>query len=822
MQMVNLLQDVRYGIRMLAKNPGFTAVAVITLALGIGANTAIFSVINGVLLRPLPYKDPGRLVVVGESSPQFEMMSLSYPDFVDFQKQKHSFETFAAFNWQGHDLTGQGTAEHVAGKRVSADFFTVFGIPLVAGRNFDPKDDRLGTTPEVMVSEGLWKRRFNSAPDVVGKTVTMDGEGYTVVGIVPGWFKYFGAADVYTLLGQWDSIMARMREVHPGIHAVARLRSGVTIAQAQTEMSAIAAQLAQAYPKSNANHGATVRSMSQELVGDVRAPLMVLLGAVGFVLLIACANVANLLLARSTSRQKEMAIRAALGAGRSRVVRQLLTESVLLAGTGGVLGLIVAQWGTQAILAMVPGGLPRMENIGIDGWVLAFTLGVSILTGIIFGLAPSIQASRLDVQMTLREGARGSTSGHHGLRSVLVVSEIAASLVLLIGAGLMLRTMAQLNRVNPGFDTHNLLLFSLGLSPANRSTPDKIRMAYHRLTEEIGSLPGVQAGAVGDDIPLTGEDSEVPLWVSGRPRPATQSDMIWSLLYTTSPDYLNAMGIPLLKGRYFTDQDTKDSAGVVVIDEVMAKGLFPGEDPIGKSIGIADTSGEMGNGLNRPLEIVGVVGHVKHWGLDSDDSAKIRYQFYVPFVQIPDQLMAGLGTGLTVLVRTKVDPMSMVPALSSRVSEVEPDQPLYGAQTMQSIASDSLAGRRFSMLLLGVFAALALLLASVGIYGVISFTASQRTHEIGIRMALGAGRGHVLKLVVGQGLTLVVAGIGLGLAAAFGLSRLMAGMLYGVRPTDLVTFAAVSFVLAGVALLACYIPARRATKVDPMVALRYE
>ncbi len=820
--MGTILQDMKYAIRMLMKNPGFALVAVITLALGIGANSAIFSVVNGVLLQPLPYKDPGRLVVAGESTPQFDMMSFSYPNFVDWREQNHSFENIAAFNWQDCNLTGGGSPEHAKGKRVSASFFTVFGVAPVVGRNFDPQKDRVGANPEAMISEGLWKRRFGMSPDVVGKAITLDGEGYTVVGVIPARFQYSGSADVYTLLGQWDSILARSREMHPGIHAVARLKSGVTLAQAQSDLSTIAARLAQAYPKSNANHGATVRPMAQEMVGDVRPALVVLLGAVGFVLLIACANVANLLLARSTSRQKEMAIRAALGAGRSRVIRQLLTESVLLAIVGGALGLLIASWGTQVILATVPGGLPRMENIGIDGWVLAFTLVVSLVPGIVFGLAPAIQVSHLDLQATLKEGGRGSTAGHQRLRALLVVSEIAASLVLLIGAGLMLKTMAQLSRVDPGFDAHNLLTFSVGLSPANRSTPDQIRVAYHRLIEQIQNLPGVQAAAVADDVPLTGNDSELPLWVSGRPRPTSQSDMLWALMYPTSPNYLHAMRIPLLKGRFFNEQDTKDSAGVVVIDEVMAKGLFPGEDPIGKSVGIADPSGEMGPGLNQPLEIVGVVGHVKHWGLDSDASSKIRYQLYMPYVQIPDQFMRSMGSGLTLLVRTSVDPLSIVPAVRSRVAEAGSDQPVYDVNTMLQIVTDSIADRRFSMLLLGVFASLALLLASVGIYGVISYTASQRTHEIGIRMALGAGRTDVLKLIVGQGLTLVLTGIGLGLAAAFGLTRLMAGMLYGVHPTDLVTFGVVSLLLAGVALLASYIPARRATKVDPMVALRYE
>jgi predicted permease len=816
-----VVQDLKYGLRVLGKNPGFTAVAVLTLALGIGANTAIFSVVNGVLLQPLPYKDPGRLVVVGERTPEFDMMSLSYPNFVDWREQSRSFEGIAAFNWQDYNLTGAGDPEHLSGKRVSAGFFSVFGIPPILGRDFDPNQDRVGASPVVMISGGLWKRRFGMSADAVGKRLTLDGQGYTIIGVIPASFQYRGSADVYTLLGQWDDIQARLREVHPGIHAVARLKPDVTVAQAQSEMSNIAARLAQAYPKSNAHHGATVRPMAQELVGNVRPALLVLLGAVGFVLLIACSNVANLLLARSTARQREMAVRAAIGASQARLIRQLLTESVLLALAGGALGLLLASYGTDAVVAAVPGGLPRMESITIDGWVLAFTLAVSLFTGLVFGLAPALQVSHTDPHTTLKEGGRDSTAGHHGLRAVLVVSEIAASLVLLVGAGLMLNTMWQLSRVDPGFDPRHLLTFSVGLSPVNRSSPDKIRLAYQQLTEAIQGLPGVGAAAVTQLVPLGGDDTELPFWVIGRPRPPTQSEMLWALLYCTSPGYLHAMGIPLLRGRYFTDQDTKDLAGVVVIDEVMAQSLFSGEDALGKSIAFADLTGEV-PGFNKPRQIVGIVGHVKHWGLDSDAAAKIRYQLYWPYVQIPDQLMTAFSGGVTLMVRATVDPFSMVTGVRRRVAETGRDQPVYNVQTMQQIVSDSVADRRFSMLLLGIFAALALVLAWVGVYGVISYTASQRTHEIGIRMALGAGRADVLRLVLGQGLALILIGVGIGLAAALGLTRLMSSMLYGVRPTDLLTFGVVALVLAGVAVLASYIPARRAAKVDPVVALRYE
>jgi predicted permease len=805
---------------MLATHPGFTLVAVLTLTLGIGANSAIFSVVNGVLLQPLPYRDAGRLVALAEKTPEFDSMSISCPNFLDWQKESRSFENLGAYRGGSYDLSGAGMPEHLEGKMVSAGFFSTLGITPVLGRDFEAQEDHVGANRVALISGGLWKRRFGSSPEVIGKPLTLNGQGYVVVGVIPAGFRFFGAAEVYTLLGQWDDVLARSREMHPGLRAVGRLKPGTTREQAQADMNIVAAQLAQAYPKSNAHHGVTLRPLVQEVVGDARPALLVLLGAVGFVLLIACANVANLLLARSTARRREMAIRAAMGASQGRMVQQLLTESVLLALAGGALGLLLARWGTQMVVAAIPGGLPRMENIGVDGWVLAFTLAVSVATGMVFGLAPALQVSRLDLHSTLQEGSRGSTGTQRGLRSVLVVAEVAASLVLLIGAGLMLKTMWELSRVRPGFNPENLLTFSVGLSPADRSTPGRVRTANKELIDGIQALPGVQAAGMVDDVPLSGSDDEVPFWVSGRPRPSSQSEMLWALLYDTSPGYLRAMGIPLLRGRFFTDADTKGSAPVVVIDEAMAKGLFPHQDPVGQSIRIAAPP-EFGPGFDQPIEIVGVVHHVKHFGLDTDAAARIQYQIYLPFVQLPDQVMSGLGSSMTMMVRTTVDPLSVVSAVRHQVSQGG-DQPVFDVETMQQIISESVAGRRFSTLLLGVFAGLALALAAVGIYGVISYTASQSTHEIGIRMALGAERIDVLRLVVGQGLRLSLVGVGAGLAAALALTRLMSSMLYGVGPTDVVTFAAVSVLLAGVAILASYVPARRATKVDPMVALRYQ
>ncbi|MGD0125264.1 MAG: ABC transporter permease [Terriglobia bacterium] len=819
--MQTLWQDLRYGLRMLASNAGFTIVAVLTLTLGIGANTAIFSVINGVLLQPLPYHDPNRLMILSEKTPEFDNMSVSYPNLQDWQKENRSFESLAGHRWTDYDLTGSGMPEHLDGRMVSASFFSTFGVKPIRGRDFEAQEDHIGAARVVMIGGGLWKRRFGESPDIIGKMITLSGQGYTVIGVVPAGFRFWGSADVFTLLGQWDDVLAHSREAHPGLRAMGRLKPGLTREQASSDMDSVAAQLAQTYPKSNAHHSVNVIPLAQEIVGNVRPALLVLLGAVGFVLLIACANVANLLLARSATRRREMAIRAALGASQGRMMRQVLTEGVLIALAGGALGLLLAHWGTKAVVAAIPGGLPRMEEIGVDGWVLAFTLAVSVVTGVIFALAPAFQMSRMELHTTLREGSRGSTGGQHRLRAALMVAEVGASMVLLVGAGLMLRTMWQLSRVRPGFNPRSMLTFSMGLSPANRSSADRIRNAYRDLTESVLSLPGVQAAGLGDDVPLSGNDSELPFWVSGRPRPSSQSEMLWALLYDVTPGYLHALDIPLLRGRFVSDTDVKGSAKVVVIDETMAKGLFPHQDPIGQSIRIAVPDG-FGPGLDGPIEIVGVVGHVKHFGLDSDASAKIQYQIYLPLVQLPDQLLPLVAGGMTMMVRTTVDPLSLVSAVRRRISEKDSEEPLFDVQTMDRRVTDSVAGRRFSMLLLGVFAGLALVLASVGIYGVISYTATQRTHEIGIRMALGAERADVLRMVVGHGLRLSLIGIGAGLAAALGLTRLMSSMLFGVRPTDFGTFAAVSLLLAGVAALASYVPARRATRVDPIIALRYE
>ena len=820
--MSTLLKDIRYALRSLARNPGFTSIAVLALALGIGANSAIFSVVSGVLLKPLPYHDPARLVQLTERSPEFNTMSVAYPNFKDWREQNRCFSAMAAIRWEDYDVTGSGQAEHLRGRMVSAEFFRVLGIHPALGRDFDAGEDRPGTTPVAIISGGVWNRRFGSDPGVIGRKMRLNGGEYTIVGVAPADFRFQGHYDIYTLLGQWDSVLNRSREMHPGIFVVARLNPGIPQSRARTEMAAIAAGIARIYPKSNAGHSVNVRPLTEVIVGDVGSTLLVLLGAVGFVLLIACANVANLLLARSTGRRREMAVRSAMGASRTRVIRQLLTESMVLSLAGGAAGLALAIVGTRAVVAAVPGGLPRMESIAVDGWVLVFTLGVSLLTGVIFGLAPALGSAVTDVYETLKEGSRGSTAGPHRLRRILVVSEVSAALILLIGAGLMLRTMQQLARVNPGFDTERVLTFSVGLSPSDITSSDRILQSFDRTLAGIRAAPGVTHASVSTLIPLSGNDDELPFYVHGRPRPASQGEMNWALLYAVDAGYFQSMGIPLLRGRYLEPRDSRRAAPVVVIDEVLARSVFPNENPLGKSISVADLGAEVGPEITRPMEIVGIVGHVHHWGLDTDAHAKVRNEVYFSLSQIPEPFMKGVATASNFVVRAAADPLAIVPAVRHAVAATGNEQPVYSIRSMREIVSESVAGRRFSMLLLGIFAGLALALAAVGIYGVVSYAVAQRTHEIGIRMALGARTADVLRVVVAQSMLPVLAGVAIGLAASVGLTRLMANMLYGVKATDPATFCAVALLLSATALAASIIPARRATRVDPNTALRHE
>jgi predicted permease len=810
--MSTLLQDLRHGLRVLARSPGFTAVALLALALGIGANTAIFSVVNGVLLRPLPYPEPSRLIMIYEKDAESRQASVAYPNFLDWRHENRSFTDIAAFGGDDFNFTGSGQPEHLGGGLVSASLLPVLGVNPLLGRNFLPQEDQQGAGGVVMLTYGLWKRRFGADPNILGKTMTLNAKSYTVIGVLPPNFRFRREADLYIPLGQWNSAELYNRESHPGLRVVGRLKAGVTMGAAQAEMTSIARALARKYPKSNAGQGVTLVGMKHAMVGPIRPTLLLLLGAVGFVLLIACANVANLLLARSSARSREFAIRAALGADRQRVVRQLLTESVLLALGASLLGLLLASWGTRLALAAVPGTLPRSQEIRLDPYVLLFTLVISLLTGILFGLAPAFHSAKVNPQESLKEGARGSGGGRHRAEGVFVVAEVGLSVVLIAGAGLMIQSIWRLWRVEPGFNIHNVLTAQVALSPTVMASPASIRLAYRRLLDRVASIPGVQSAAITTMVPLSNGYSETELWLGGGPQPP-EDQMSWALSYFATSDYLRVMGIPVLAGRFFTEQDTLASAPVVVIDDVMAKHLFPGQDAVGKQFSLA--------GIGR-VQIVGVAGHVKHWGLDTDDTAKVRDEIYFPFLQVPDKFMSDFVAGMTLVSRTAPDPLSVVSAVRAQVAGPTEDQPTFGTETMEQLISDSLTERRFVMLLLIIFASIAVVLAAVGIYGVMSYAVSRRTHELGVRMALGASRREILRLVVREGMAMAAIGTVVGLAAALGLTRFLASLLYGVRPADPATLAVVLLLFGGIAFLACYVPAWRATRVDPLVALRYE
>jgi predicted permease len=817
--MESLIQDLKYAARVLLKSPGFVLIAVLTLALGIGANTALFSVVNGVLLRPLPFPRPNELVVLSEKTANFDSSSISYPNFLDWQRSNSSFASLAAYRSDDFSITGSGEAERVRVGMISAGFFEILGVSPARGRLFTADEDHLSAAPVVVISAGLWQRKFGSAPDIVGKRITMNGDGYTVIGVVPVSFQLestnFGIKDVFVPIGENKDPLFHDRDVHEGMRALGRLKPGVTLAAAQAEMDQIANNLALAYPDADKGAGISLVPLKKDIVGDVQPFLWVLLGAVGFVLLIACVNVANLQLARATARSREFAIRAALGASQSRVIRQLLTESVVLGLAGGTLGLLLAAWGTQAALKVLPETLPRAQDVGVDGRVLIFTLVASVVAGVLFGLAPALKIARPNLQETLKESGRGASGTRHRAQGVFVVVEMAMALVLLIGAGLMIRSLLDLWNVNPGFNPQGVLTFAVSLSPSLGANATTSRNAIREMDERLQRIPGVEAvSSTGGALPMTG-DNEFPFWLGGQPKPANQSDMKQSLFYLAEPDYLSAMGIPLHRGRFFTQNDNEHSPPVIVIDESFAREYFPNEDPIGKRINIGI--------INSEPEIIGVVGHVKHWGLDTDGDAKhpILAQAYMPFMQIPDQFWNGPPQS-EVVVRSKGSPASMAPAIREAVEKLNAENVMYETKPLDQIVADSLAARRFSMILLGVFAALALLLSSIGIYGVISYVVGQRTHEIGIRMALGAQRSHVLRLMLGEGMKMALVGVAIGIAAALGLTQLMTKMLFGVSAADPITFCAVAFILTSVALTACYIPARRAMRVDPMVALRYE
>jgi predicted permease len=806
---------------MLARKPGFTAVVVLTLTLGIGANTAMFSVVDKVLLSSMPFDQPDRLVSLHASKPNFETGSISYPNFLDWQKDNHSFSAMAVYRSNDMSLTGATEAERVRVEYITSDFFSLLGVRPVLGRTLMEGEDRVGGAPIVLVGEVFWRRKLGSSPEILGKTLTLDGRSFTVVGVIPASFHMETVSaglldrDVYVPMGQWNNNALSYRGAGLGIHGIARLKPGVTLEQARADMAFVTRNLAQAYPDVDKGLGATLIPLKEHIVGGVRPLLLVLMGAVGLVLLIACVNVANLLLARSTGRVQEFAIRAALGGGQGRIVQQLLAETSLLALIGGGLGLLFASWSTRTALHLLPAALPRADEIGIDSRVLVFTTAVSLLAGILFGLAPALKLSRADLHGQVKEGGRGASGTRHRLQGALVVAEIGMAFVLLIGAGLLIRTLARLWSVDPGFDAHNVLTFSYAFPPSlNTASADEVRAACRQLDHALESIPGMQAVSLTwGGFPLSGEDDE-QFWFEGQPKPQSPNQMNWALSYVVEPGYLKAMGIRLERGRFFSAQDNEHSPPVIVVDEVFAQKFFAGQDPIGKRLHL--------NSFDRLAEIVGVVAHVKQWGLDSDEANQLRAQIYYPFMQLDDRPLRLSVPGIGVVVRTGNAPLNNVDTIRRVTAQMSNERVLWDFETMEEIISDSLAAKRFAMLLLGAFATVALLLACVGIYGVISYFVGQRMHEIGVRLALGAQKHHVLRLVVGQGFVLTLVGVWCGLVGAFGLTRFLASLLYGVRPTDPLTFLAASAVLAGVALAACYIPARRAANVDPMVTLRHE
>ncbi|HEY6802958.1 MAG TPA: ABC transporter permease [Pyrinomonadaceae bacterium] len=803
--MESLWQDLRYSGRLLLKRPGFTLIAILTLTLGIGANTAIFSIVNAVLLRPFSYHQPDQLVMIGE---YVAGGSVSYPNFADWKDDRNFFVSSSAVRGnENFNLTGGGEPERLQGRLVSSTFLSTLGTTPFVGRDFVPDDDRPGAAPSVILSYAFWNRRFNADQSIIGKSITLNDQSFTVIGITPPDFEFDSNADVTVPIGL-SADRFKARGADPGIGVVARLQPNVSEAQAQTALNVIYSRLEQQYPQSNTGRRAVLIPIHEYFVGNVRQPLLILLGSVGLVLLIACANVANLLLVRASTRKREMSVRVALGANRWRIIRQLLTESLLLSLIGASLGIALAHWGTSFIAKQLPGGIPRLAEADVDVRVLLFTLGVSLVTGLLFGLAPALQASRLNLTDALKEGDRGSSGRRQHLRSVLVVGEVALTLTLLVGAGLLIQSFWRVLQVDPGFRPNNLLTMQLSV---NDPDGNKIASFFQQLEDNVRQVPGVKSVAFSNGLPL-GVANHPLYFIAGRPLPAKGTEPS-AVRYTVSRDYFQTMGIELLKGRVFTSQDTPTTPLAVVIDEALAQQTFPNEDPIGKRLAQSST-------FNPVFEIIGVVRHVEQDSLEGQ--ATRTPQFYLSFNQISPDRLVGLTRRINLLTRTDVDPTSLTSAVRGQIAALNRNQPVFNVRTMDEIVSQSVASRRFSMMLLAVFAIVALALASIGIYGMLSYAVSQRTREIGLRMTLGAQRSNVLAMVIGQGMKLAVIGVALGLVASFALTRTMKNLLFGVSATDPITFVLIALLLSFVALLACWFPARRATKVDPMIALRYE
>jgi putative ABC transport system permease protein len=821
-----LLQDLRFGVRMLRKNPGFSLIAVLTLALGIGANTAIFSVVNAVLLRPLPYAAPERLVFIYNSLPGWgiQKLGLFEAEFLRLRDQARALEQVSFYTSTTLTLTGAGEPERVSSGTASGGLFTALGVPLALGRSFKLEEEPRGQNNVVILSHGFWQRKFAASPNVIGQALTLDGRSYTIVGVLPQSFKSPLELRADRAVELWipPGYNPATACCGHGLNVVARLRVGLTLEQAKTEINAIMAGVQrdypQGYPQGYPKEGtkqALIKPLQQELVGDLRRALWVLLAAVLFVLLIACANVANLLLARSELRAAEIAIRAALGAGRARIIRQLLVESLLLAVIGGGLGLLLAWRGLALLPALGAEKLPRLQEIALDGRVLGFTLLVSLLTGIVFGLAPAFQALKFDLHTALKEGGRAAASirGRSRLRAALVVAEVALSLMLLLGAGLLIKSFWRLQQVDTGFRAEQLL--TLRLFPPASAYPNDQQVAafYEKLLERVRALPGVKDAAVTDGVPLGDWSGGTMLEVEGQlPKPGGHNTAGW---HVVSPEFFRTLGVRLLRGRLLEDADQEQAMSVAVVNETLARAHWPNEDPLGQRIRLPNGA----RATTAFLTVVGVVADVKNVGL----TEAARQEVYVPLRQ-RTAAIAGMGFArqMTLAVSTSVEPLILANAIRQEVAALDRSVPIASVRTMEQIMATFTVQPRFNMILLGIFAAVALVLAAVGIYGVLSYSVTQRTHEIGLRLALGAQQGKVLKLVVRQGMILALLGVAIGLAASFVLTRLLTGLLYGVSATDPLTFIVIALLLTIVALMACWIPARRATKVDPMIALRHE
>ncbi len=804
-----MFQDLRFGLRMLLKHPGFSLIAIFTLALGIGANTAIFSVVNAVLLRPLPFAEPERLLWLGGWVGSDKEQGVTPADFLDYHEQSQSFAQLAASVSDGiaMNLSGGGEPERLKGGYVTANYLGVFGVKPALGRIFSAEEGLEGINMEggdrvVVLSHELWERRFGADPAILNQTITLDKRNLTVIGVMPRGFQYPSGVELWLPFRFPASPQGpfRSREFH-FLRPVARLKPGVALAQAQAEVETIARRLQALYPKTNAKQSLFLMPLQERLVGNIRLTLLVLLGAVGCVLLIACANVANLLLARAASRQKEIAVRSALGASRGRVVRQLLTESLTLALLGGVGGVLLAKWGVSLLVTLSAAYVPRVDEIRVNATVFGFTLAVALFTGLLFGLVPALQSARVDLTNSLKEGGRGTGGAlRHRTLSLLVVGEIALAVVLLVGAGLLVNSFVRLQQVSPGFDEKNLLTARIDL-PNPYAESEKKTQFFEQLQRRVAALPGVEAVGLVTELPLAQQSADFRYKIEGRANQSSEQ-VIHADIRAVNHEYFRAMRIPLLKGRNFTEAEVHDNAKVVIISDVLARRFFGDEDPLGKAVRSVLPNEE-------PKEIIGIVGDVRHRGLDGG----LVQTIYSPYL--------GLGFS-NLVIRTTNNPASLTAAVRKEVTAIDPNQPVANVKTMEQWVEESVAQPRFRTLLLGVFSAVALLLSVVGIYGVMSYAVTQRTHELGIRMALGARAGDVLRMVIRQGMKLALGGVALGLVAAFALTRLLKDLLFGVQATDPLTFAAIACLLTGVALLACFIPARRATRVDPLLALRHE